>query len=68
MSNESRKVLQIIKPQPVIEGAGVRLKRSIATATLDHLDPFYFSIILAPAILTITSKVFPCIPTEASRR
>ncbi len=40
MSNQSRKVLQIIKPQPVIEGAGVRLKRSIATATLDHLDPF----------------------------
>ena len=40
MSNQSRKVLQIIKPQPVIEGAGVRLKRSIGTATLDHLDPF----------------------------
>ena len=40
MRNQSRKVLQIIKPQPVIEGAGVRLKRSIATATLDHLDPF----------------------------
>jgi redox-sensitive bicupin YhaK (pirin superfamily) len=40
MSNQSRKVLQIIKPQPVLEGAGVRLKRSIATATLDHLDPF----------------------------
>jgi len=40
MSNHYREVLQIIKPQPVIEGAGVRLKRSIATATLDHLDPF----------------------------
>jgi hypothetical protein len=40
MSNQYREVLQIIKPQPVIEGAGVRLKRSIATATLDHLDPF----------------------------
>ena len=40
MSSQSNKVLQIIKPQPVIEGAGVRLKRSIATATLDHLDPF----------------------------
>ena len=40
MRNQSRKVLQIIIPQPVIEGAGVRLKRSIATATLDHLDPF----------------------------
>jgi quercetin 2,3-dioxygenase len=40
MSTQYRKVLQIIEPQPVIEGAGVRLKRSIATATLDHLDPF----------------------------
>ncbi len=40
MSNQSRKVIQIIEPRPVIEGAGVKLKRSIATATLDHLDPF----------------------------
>jgi len=40
MSNQSRKVVQIIEPRPVIEGAGVKLKRSIATATLDHLDPF----------------------------
>ncbi len=40
MNNQPRKVLQIIEPQTVMEGAGVRLKRSIATATLDHLDPF----------------------------
>jgi redox-sensitive bicupin YhaK (pirin superfamily) len=40
MKGQPRKVLKIVKPQPVIEGAGVRLKRSIATATLDHLDPF----------------------------
>ena len=40
MESEPRKVLDIIKPQPVLEGAGVKLKRSIATATLDHLDPF----------------------------
>jgi len=40
MGSKPRKVLDIIKPQPVLEGAGVRLKRSIATATLDHLDPF----------------------------
>jgi redox-sensitive bicupin YhaK (pirin superfamily) len=40
MSDQYRKILQLIKPQPVIEGAGVRLKRSIATETLDHLDPF----------------------------
>jgi redox-sensitive bicupin YhaK (pirin superfamily) len=35
-----RKVANIITPQPVVEGAGVRLKRSIATRTLDYLDPF----------------------------
>jgi redox-sensitive bicupin YhaK (pirin superfamily) len=40
MDSRSRKVLEIIKPQTVIEGAGVRLKRSIATRTLDYLDPF----------------------------
>jgi redox-sensitive bicupin YhaK (pirin superfamily) len=40
MVSKPRKVLDIIKPQPVLEGAGVRLKRSIATATLNHLDPF----------------------------
>lgn len=36
----SRSVEQIIEPQPVIEGAGVRLHRSIGTRTLDYLDPF----------------------------
>lgn len=40
MESLPRKVLSVIKPQTVLEGAGVRLKRSIATATLDHLDPF----------------------------
>jgi redox-sensitive bicupin YhaK (pirin superfamily) len=32
--------LKIIEPQGVVEGAGVRLKRSIGTRTLDYLDPF----------------------------
>ena len=36
----SRKNLRIIEPQAVVEGAGVRLKRSIGTRALDHLDPF----------------------------
>lgn len=36
----ARKIEKIIEPEPVIEGAGVRLKRSIATRTLDYLDPF----------------------------
>jgi redox-sensitive bicupin YhaK (pirin superfamily) len=40
MSDQSREVLQVIKPQTVMEGAGVRLKRTIATASLDNLDPF----------------------------
>jgi redox-sensitive bicupin YhaK (pirin superfamily) len=35
-----RKVERIIEPQSVVEGAGVRLKRSIGTRTLDYLDPF----------------------------
>ena len=40
MNRQYIEIQQIIEPQPVIEGAGVKLKRSIATATLDHLDPF----------------------------
>ena len=35
-----RKVKNIIDPIYVLEGAGVRLRRSIATQTLDYLDPF----------------------------
>lgn len=40
MNPQPRKILEIIEPQTVIEGAGVRLKRSIATRTLNYLDPF----------------------------
>ena len=40
MNTESRQVIRTIEPQPVVEGAGVRLKRSIAGAALDYLDPF----------------------------
>jgi redox-sensitive bicupin YhaK (pirin superfamily) len=40
MKTTLRKITQIIEPQPVLEGAGVRLKRSIATRTLDNIDPF----------------------------
>jgi redox-sensitive bicupin YhaK (pirin superfamily) len=32
--------LRIVEPQAVVEGAGVRLKRSIGARTLDYLDPF----------------------------
>lgn len=35
-----RSVADLIEPIYVMEGAGVRLRRSIATRTLDYLDPF----------------------------
>src|SRR5512138_2726469 len=40
MSETSRPVAQVVKPEPVVEGAGVHLRRSIGTRRLDHLDPF----------------------------
>jgi redox-sensitive bicupin YhaK (pirin superfamily) len=40
MKTTPRKIAKIIEPQAVVEGAGVRLKRSIGTRTLDYLDPF----------------------------
>ena len=36
-----RGVLDIVTPTAASDGAGVRLKRSIATESLDHLDPFF---------------------------
>jgi redox-sensitive bicupin YhaK (pirin superfamily) len=35
-----RPVAHVIAPEPVVEGAGVRLRRGIGTRRLDHLDPF----------------------------
>jgi redox-sensitive bicupin YhaK (pirin superfamily) len=40
MTAISRKVRQVVTPEPVVEGAGVHLRRSIGTRRLDHLDPF----------------------------
>jgi quercetin 2,3-dioxygenase len=40
MSERVRPVAQVITPEPVVEGAGVHLRRSIGTRGLDHLDPF----------------------------
>lgn len=40
MANQARSVATVIEPQRVSDGAGVKLKRSIATATLNYLDPF----------------------------
>jgi redox-sensitive bicupin YhaK (pirin superfamily) len=36
-----RALQEIVTPIAASDGAGVRLKRSIATQTLDHLDPFF---------------------------
>jgi len=36
-----RSATEIVVPTPTSDGAGVQLKRSIATPTLDHLDPFF---------------------------
>ena len=38
---KERLVTEVVVPSPTSDGAGVRLKRSIATPTLDHLDPFF---------------------------
>jgi hypothetical protein len=35
-----RAIQTVSEPQPVLEGAGVKLKRSIATRRLDYVDPF----------------------------
>ena len=40
MNGQLRKVKTIINPAPVVEGAGVRLKRSLGGEALNYLDPF----------------------------
>ena len=40
MNDKIREVIATIQPQYVREGAGVLLRRSIATRQLDYLDPF----------------------------
>ena len=40
MNYQTRKIARIVEPITVMEGAGVRLIRSIATSELDHVDPF----------------------------
>jgi redox-sensitive bicupin YhaK (pirin superfamily) len=40
MTPTIREIERVIAPEPVTEGAGVRLKRSIGTRTLNYLDPF----------------------------
>ena len=40
MNSQPRQVARTIQPQFVIEGAGVKLKRSMPLPALDYLDPF----------------------------
>jgi len=40
MGSGPRRVADIIEPQYVVEGAGVKLRRSIATRRLNYVDPF----------------------------
>lgn len=40
MNLRPRKVIEVIEPLVVMEGAGVRLKRSMPTRQRDYLDPF----------------------------
>lgn len=40
MSVQPRQVARVIEPQSVVEGAGVKLKRSMPLPVLDYLDPF----------------------------
>lgn len=40
MKSTIKRVIQIVEPQAVVEGAGVRLRRSIGGRALDYLDPF----------------------------
>ncbi len=38
--SETRRVKEVIEPQSVLEGAGVKLRRSLGTKGLNYLDPF----------------------------
>ena len=40
MKSDTRRIAQIVEPQAVVEGAGVRLKRSIGGHALNYVDPF----------------------------
>ncbi len=40
MESTQRRVAEVIEPQGVVEGAGVKLRRSIATKRVNYVDPF----------------------------
>jgi hypothetical protein len=64
-----RQIEKIIEPEPVTEGAGVRLKRSIGTERLDYVDPF----LLLDHFASNDPRDYErpdsrCIPIEGSKR
>ncbi len=63
-----RQVTRVIEPQYVMEGAGVRLRRSIATRQLDYLDPFLLFDHFGSQDPLDYRPASQCIPTAASRR
>ena len=67
MSSTPRRILRIIEPQAVVEGAGVRLKRSIGTRTLDYSIRFCCSIISSRRRPPTTRRAFRCIRIAASK-
>ena len=60
---KARSVLDVIEPIYVIEGAGVLLRRSMATQTLDYLDPFLLFDHFRSEIPKIIWLAFQCTPT-----
>ena len=40
-----KEIVQVVEPQWVREGAGVKLRRTIGAAGFDHLDPFLLLVI-----------------------
>jgi hypothetical protein len=49
MSQSSRPVARVVTPEPVVEGAGVRLRRSLGTRTLDSPRPAARRVRLGPS-------------------
>ena len=68
MTAQGKKVEQVIKPEPVVEGAGVRLKRSIGTRKLNYLDPFLLFDDFTSSDPRDYEAGFPLHPTGVSRR
>lgn len=57
---ETRKIAKVLKSKPIIEGAGVHLKRAFGFSQVPMLYPFLLlDEILGPIIRSTISKGFP---------